>query len=302
MIDLLFPYSYVAIAFGALVGIGLTTAAIGSMSLLVVSCLIYLGMIHITPLINLFTNILNTFVPKEIESIKKNIKESFKVRFTELIPEGHYIYSWHPHGVVSMSHHFHIITNYTEWPKTLGTIRCVVLAALLWLPFSQEIFDNISAIPSEYNVMKQTLHNKESISVALGGMREMLGDSYLVKKRRGIFKMALETGTPIVPVLSFGENRLFSIYEIDPAIQKWVEQYDICICIPTLKSISKWLGMLKSPLKDPIESVVGSPIPVEQIVNPTEKDINQLRERYIEALRALFIKENPNKNEVFSVV
>ena len=60
--------------------------------------------------------------------------------------------------------------------------------------------------------------------------------------------------------------------------------------------------MLKAPLKDPIESVIGSPIPVEQIVNPTEEDINQLRQRYTEALRTLFIKENPNKDEVFSII
>jgi len=176
------------------------------------------------------------------------------------------------------------------------------LAVLEWFPFGKEMLDYISAIPNTYHRMKSTLENGESISLSLGGMREMLGSSYIVKRRRGIFKMALETGTPIVPVLSFGENTLFSLVPVYPVIEKWFEQYDLCVCIPTLQSIRKWLGILQDPLKNPITSVAGKPILVPLTKEPTEADISELRERYIAALKDLFSKENPNPNEQFSVI
>lgn len=31
--------------------------------------------------------------------------------------------------------------------------------------------------------------------------------------RTGVFKLALETGTPIVPVLTYGENELFPVIQ-----------------------------------------------------------------------------------------
>lgn len=303
MFSILFPYSYVAIGFGLLIGIGLTAVTLGCMSALFGLVLIYSGILRISPVLDFLTGLLQRLFPDQVTNIHKNIKESFKVRFTQSLSEDtKYIYAWHPHGVISMSHFFHILTRFTTWPSTLHPIKCACLATLLWAPFGKELLDYVSAVPSEYHAMKGVLENGESISVAVGGMREMLGNDYIVKRRRGIFKMALETGTPIVPVLSFGENTLFSIVTINPSIQKWLESYDICVWIPTFHSIVKWLGILQNPLKDPITSVVGSPIPVTKTLNPTNADISELRERYIAALKDLFLKENPNPNEEFSVI
>jgi len=304
MLSALFPYSYVAIVFGLLIGIGLTAVTLGCMSAALGIILIYSGILRISPILEFLTGLSNRLFPEQVKKIHDNINKSFKVRFTDstLIPDKHYIYAWHPHGMISMSHYFHILTGFTSWPLRLKPIKCVTLAALVWFPFGKELLEYISAIPSDYHAMKDVLENGESISVAVGGMREMLGNDYIVKRRRGIFKMALETGTPIVPVLSFGENTLFQMVTIDPSIQKSLEPYDICIWIPTVHSIVKWLGILQNPLKDPITSVVGPPIPVNQIVSPTEHDISELRERYIVALKDLFVKENPNPNEEFSVI
>lgn len=303
MFSILFPYSYVAIGIGLLIGIGITAVTLGCMSAVFGLVLIYAGIVRITPIIDFLTGLLHRLFPEQVKAIQKNIYESFKIRFTEPIPEDtNYIYAWHPHGVISMSHFFHILTPFTGWPNTLKPIQCTTLAALLWLPFAKEVFEYIHAIPSEYYAMKGVLEKRESISLALGGMREMLGNSYIVKRRRGIFKMALETGTPIVPVLSFGENTLFSLVQVSPQIQKFLEPYDVCICIPTLHSLRKWLGILQNPLKDPITSVAGKPIPVQMIKEPTESDIAELRERYIAALKDLFLRENPNPNETFSII
>jgi len=302
MFHILFPYSYVAVLFGALLGIGFATVAIGFVSAGIIAFLIYVEVIRITPLLDFFGRIALYILPKQLASLRHRLGESFKIRFTSELGDGRYIYTWHPHGLFSTSHFLHTTTNYTNWPTTLRTVNPAGLSAIQWVPFGKEILSYLSAIPSDYHTMKQALEKGNSISVAAGGMREMLGEHYIIKRRRGIFKMAIETGTPIVPILSFGEEKLFTIVEIDPRIQKWLEKFDICICIPTLRSVSKWFGMLHYPLKDPIISVAGKPIPVEQKDNPTEDDIAALRNTYIEALRELFTKENPNKSQTFSVI
>ena len=300
--DILFPYSYVSVNILSLLGCLVVLNTVGFIISIVLLVLIYSGVIRITPILKFFSWLVSTTMPARSAKIHTNIKESFKSRFTVPIPEGKYIYAWHPHGVISMSQFFHIGTSFTDWPSHLRPISGAIFSALQWLPFGHELMEYSTAIPGDYPTMKDALVEGKSISISVGGMREMLGDSYIVTKRRGIFKMALETGTPIVPVLSFGENTLFTLVEIYKPIQDWLVRYDSCLCFPTFNSFRMWINLLYEPLTKPITSVVGTPIPVEQILEPTEDDIAALRATYIEALKDLFMKENPNKDEVFSIV
>ena len=214
-----------------------------------------------------------------------NIRESFKIR--GVIPSERSIYMWHPHGVFSTSSFFHTATCLTDWSAG-GKIAA--LSSLRWLPFSEEIFEEMNVIPNTYGDMKTALA-ENSLSVSPGGMREMLyKDTAILARRRGIFKMALETGTQLVPIVSVNEDRLCEIIDI-PYIQEFLEPYDICICIPTLKSIGKFLWLVTHPLKDPIISVVGKPLLVKRVEIPTEAQISELRERYVLALKALYKAE-----------
>jgi hypothetical protein len=58
-----------------------------------------------------------------------------------------------------------------------------------------------------------------------------------------------------------------------------------------LKSLWKSIGLLQSPLKDPILTVIGEPIPVEQVIEPSEIQIAELRSKYIGSLKQLYKKE-----------
>lgn len=303
MFEIIYPFSYAGVLVGFCIGIGITSVILGFISTSLMIVLIYIGIIRITPLLDIFTSLLKLLMPRTISKSRENIQKSFKVRFTDPdkdLSDNNYIYAWHPHGVFSTSHFFHIATKLTEWP--LRNIKGVSLSALYWLPFGKDIFEYLTIVPSDYYPMKEELEKGNSISVAVGGMREMLGDDFIIKRRRGIFKMALETGTSIVPIISFGEQKLFSIVQIPHMIQDFLEPYDVCICIPTLQSVRKWLGLLYSPLKDPIISVVGTPVLVEKISEPTEDDISNLREKYIAALKDLFEKESMDTSDKFSVI
>jgi len=292
MFDIIYPYSYVALCIGILIGVGITVSCMGLFSAFILIICIYLGVIRITPLFNYFNTFLNKYLPEDLSRIEHNIKESFKMSGNTELKEGRYIFMWHPHGVFSTSLFFHTSTGLTNAPNIIRNTRPVVFNALKWLPFLDEIFKDHQIIYSDYHSMKEALLNNSSISLSPGGMREMLfEDSALLSRRRGIFKMALETGTPLVPVISVGENNLSKIYSLPKWLQDMLEPYDACICIPTYKTIVKYLKMLHSPLKDPINCVIGEPILVEKVEAPTEEDISQLRYRYIESVKKMYKKE-----------
>jgi len=139
--------------------------------------------------------------------------------------------------------------------------------------------------------MKAALKD-HSISLCPGGMREMLyEDTAILERRRGIFKLALETGTPLVPVISKGESDLTKIVELDDWLQDFLKPYDACIPIPTWKSFTKIMGLTQNPLKDPVFTVIGEPIEVQKIEEPSEQDILELKKKYIDSLKKMYKKE-----------
>jgi len=295
MLDILFPFSYFGICLGFLIGIGITAVCFGFLSVGIILLFVSLGMIRIMPLIHLCKKIVNGLFPDMLALFKENVRRSFKIRSSEL-EDKKYIFMWHPHGVFASSLYFHI-SGLTEWPSEVK-MKGTAFNGLLWLPFMGEIFEELGAVPTEYHAMKKALETS-SLSLAPGGMREMLyPGSAIILRRRGIFKMALETGTPLVPIISVGEDRLCQIVEIPALIQDWFEPYDACICIPTLKSVMKLVYLFVRPLKDPVISVMGEPIHVDKKEEPSEKDIAELRSRYIDALKKLYKKETGQTLEI----
>ena len=110
--------------------------------------------------------------------------------------------------------------------------------------------------------------------------------------------MALETGASLVPIISVGEDELCQIVEIPSWIQDFFEKYDACICIPTLKSVVKLISIFVRPLKDPVVSLMGAPIVVPKKEMPSEKDIADLRSRYIKELKEFYKKETGKTLEI----
>ena len=297
MLDILFPFSYFGIGLGFLIGIGITAVCFGFLSVGVILFCIFMGMIRIMPLVNLCKRIINALLPDKLNTFKENIKETFKIRRNpEVSSEGKYIYMWHPHGVFTTSQFFHIGTKLTDWPSELK-VKGTAFNGLLMMPFMSEFFEELGAVPTEFHAMKKTLETT-SLSLAPGGMREMLyPGSAILSKRKGIFRIALETGASLVPVISVGEDALCQIVELPSWIQDLFEQYDACICIPTLKSVVKLLTIFHRPIS-PVISVMGAPIVVTKKEEVSEKDIKELRYRYIKELKALYIKETGSELEI----
>ena len=250
---------------------------------------IYIGVIRIGPLYNYINRIIHNCFPTILSKIKTNLHTSFQMSGHMAFNKTPYIFMWHPHGVFPTPLFFHTCTTATNAPIAIQQAKASVFTGLRWCPFINEMID---VIYSDYDSMKQALTNNSSISLYPGGMREMLyEDTVILSHRKGIFKMALETGTPLVPIVSIGEKDIFKLYSFPQWIQDLLEPYDFCIGIPTLKTVITYIDMLWDPLEKPIQSIIGEPILVEKVETPTEEQIFNLRTTYIDTLKRMYKKE-----------
>lgn len=300
------PFSYWILALIFFLGIGLTTIVFGIITSVILIICIYCEIIHVTPIIDAIEKCVLFFNPVYVQSVKSHLRESLLVEYEDgSPPEGPHLFLFHPHGVISVTNIFHVGTSTTDW--LTRPIKGVVTKWLYWLPFAKEILQRLNAVSADYNEMKSVLEKNESLSLTLGGVKEIFYSEpntmkLSIKNKMGAFRLALETGTPLVPVLSYGENELFEISK-NPLLmylQRILIQHGACLPIPTIKSCQAWFKIPWAPLETPIRTVVGSPIKVAKVLNPTSEQIVALRETYFVALKGLYKRTKPEtyKNDL----
>ena len=297
MIDSMFPLSIFMLLAGFLAGSIGAFLVFGAKTIILMTILMWLGMFRILPLVQAIERIIHDLFPAEVEQLENNIRESFRVEGT--VDKEPAIYLFHPHGLFSMSHTLHIMTSLTNWP--VREIKGAGLDFLFILPICNEITKEIDCVPAKYKEMKTVLTHNKSLSVVAGGIEEIFeakpGRMRLaISRRRGIFKMALETGTALVPVLTYGENELYQ-----PVDWGWLDSLNrrliplgFCFPIPTLDSCRRWMRLTDKPFKTPLRTVIGPRLAVEKVAGPVrEAAVVALRERYFTAVRELYAKTRP---------
>ena len=198
-----------------------------------------------------------------------------------------YIKCLMPHGIVPF-------TIWCLWGDNVNAFNYVdntfVTATQLYeFPFISHYAKACHSIPSNYSDMENALKQKKSLIVYKGGLREMFSCSHkkdviMIKKRKGIFYMALKNGVSLLPIYTFGITSLY-------------ERSGITITLPFFfkndtDSLSWYYGKYNTPfpLKKKLLTVVGSPIYVSKKNIITDKDINDLRNRYIIVIQNLYDK------------
>lgn len=173
-----------------------------------------------------------------------------------------------------------------------------MLGLLTGLCFKMPLMRHVYTWVNAHSVDKKDMLSllKKGISPVLcpGGVQEVtfLGDEtqcvLYLKKRTGLFKIALQHGTPVIPVFSFGLQNSFSFW-IPKA--KWIQKLGRkCGALPMM--FFGVFGLPMGPAK-PCQyvNVIGKPLPLpstEKIANPTNEQIKQYQEMYIEEITRLF--------------
>jgi hypothetical protein len=161
-----------------------------------------------------------------------------------LDPSGQYIYSCHPHGLIAAAPYIHYGLR-----QNIATVTTPIIADFPLL--MKYLSPKIGIISSNKSTIKEHLGAGKSLAVVLGGAREAIStrprEMRLCADRIGIFKMAIEMQIPIVPVLTYGENEMFSVnYKFGGLFgrfQQWIYTKAHGIwAFPNIREIIRWLN------------------------------------------------------------
>uniref|UniRef100_A0A914YIU5 Acyltransferase n=1 Tax=Panagrolaimus superbus TaxID=310955 RepID=A0A914YIU5_9BILA len=228
---------------------------------------------------------------------------------TDLLPEQNYIIGSHPHGILGISSFANFATEGTGWSQIFPGVKpsLVTLPTQFQFPIRREMVLMTGTISSSSQSIEHVLTQAEkgrAVCVILGGAEEALDshpDNFDLKlsSRKGFVKLALKTGSDLVPVYNFGETSTFRQMKNSRGtkLREFQSKFkEIAGFSPPLfmgRGIFNYsFGLL--PYRTPINTVVGKPIPVKRNQNPTQEDIDRLHAEYCAQLTILF-DENKTK-------
>ena len=199
----------------------------------------------------------------------------------------------HPHGILGYA----VLSNFGISGGIIlvnSPIHVLTLDTHFCIPLWRDFCLAMGVASVGRNSIKNLLNAGKDIAVVLGGARESLdatpGNMILsIKKRKGFFRIALQEGAAIVPVVSFGETELFkqihhpTLRRVQESLLSWLS-----FALPVF-----WgrFGIFPAPI--PLTSVVGAPLIIEKTVSyPSREDIEKLQELYVERIVDLHKRYN----------
>ncbi|KAK5644897.1 hypothetical protein RI129_006197 [Pyrocoelia pectoralis] len=215
----------------------------------------------------------------------------------ELDPAQNYLFCCYPHAVISYGAIVLFTTNIQNGFRKLfpkHAYRMVTLGMLFNIPFVREVFLETGACSASERSLNHLLGNSGGgtiVGLVVGGAEEALyakpGEYRIIlNNRRGFIRVALKNGTPIVPVFSFGANETFAQIH-----NRYILAFQRCVktitgAFPVFMNghgyFQDSFGLV--PLQKPIHTVIGKPIEVQKVLNPTKEEINNLHQKFKEEL------------------
>ncbi|CAE8738703.1 unnamed protein product, partial [Polarella glacialis] len=199
----------------------------------------------------------------------------------------------HPHGVLSMGH-FLVFSGFdAAFDKAApATCRCALSAGILFrIPLLRELALAWGGVDAHRDIAKRCLSSGLSLSVVPGGEREQLmaqrgsTEHLVLKNRQGFVRLALQHGVPLVPVYVFGEAQLFRQSQFLFGFRAWIQRnLGVALVMPYGPG-----GVPCLPFgSTPVRVVVGSPLKVPRLPQPSPAEIEEHHSRYIRELTDLF--------------
>ncbi|KFQ62050.1 2-acylglycerol O-acyltransferase 2 [Pelecanus crispus] len=233
------------------------------------------------------------------------------VKTAELDPHQNYLMGFHPHGVLAAGAFLNFCTEASGFSTLFPGITPHLMMLSLWfrIPFLRDYLMSGGLVSSDKESASYVLQKPEGgnvLAIIVGGAQEALDarpGSYtlLLKNRKGFVRLAIEHGTPLVPIFSFGENDLFE--QVRTPKGSWLRQLQqrlqkvMGISLPLFhaRGIFQYsFGLI--PYRRPICTVVGKPIPVQRKHRPSEEEVDQVHQKYLNELCKLFEEQKAKYN------
>ncbi|KAL0994381.1 hypothetical protein UPYG_G00121480 [Umbra pygmaea] len=220
------------------------------------------------------------------------------VKTAELDPKHNYILGFHPHGVLVAGAFTNFCTYASGFRTLYPGLTSYLLMLPLWfrVPFFRDYIMMADKESARYVLRKKGGGN--AVVIAVGGAPEALDARpgafiVLLANKKGFVKLAMEHGAHLVPVFSFGENELFDQVENPRGTWlRWTQeklQRIMGISLPLFHARGVFqysFGIM--PYRKPINTVVGRPIRVEKNEKPTQEELDDLHQFYMDELNQLF--------------
>nr|XP_056714460.1 diacylglycerol O-acyltransferase 2 [Euleptes europaea] len=217
-----------------------------------------------------------------------------------------YILGYHPHGIFAVGAFCNFATEATGVSLKFPGIRLhlATLVGNFKMPILRDYIMSGGLCPVNRDSIDYILSKKgtgNAIVIVVGGAAESLNcvpgkNSVTLKNRKGFVKQAIRNGADLVPVYSFGENENLKQVVFEEGswglwVQKKIKKYmGFAPCLfhgRGLFSSNTW-GLL--PYAKPINTVVGEPITIPKIDNPSQKEVDFYHSLYVTSLQKLFDK------------
>ncbi|CAL4078707.1 unnamed protein product [Meganyctiphanes norvegica] len=228
------------------------------------------------------------------------------IKTADLDPRKNYIMGYHPHGVLAAGAVGNFATEGTNFSKKYPGITPYALTLPLnfHMPFTREILmasgmASCSKESMDY-LLGQAPGSGHAVLLVPGGAKESTnakpGTAILyLKKRIGFIKIALRHGASLVPIYSFGENEIYNSVDNPEGslLRKFQDKLEQLVGLSPVifqgRGIFQYsFGLM--PFRKPMYTVVGAPIDVQQVTEPTTEQIMNLHSKYVDALTELYNK------------
>ncbi|KAM9576873.1 LOW QUALITY PROTEIN: acyl-CoA wax alcohol acyltransferase 2 [Trichechus inunguis] len=211
-----------------------------------------------------------------------------KLRMThDISPNHEYILVCYPHGIKSHSYFAHFATEITGFSKIFPglTLYMLTLGAFFWLPFLRDYTISTGACSVSHSSMDFLLTHRgtsKMFIVVPGGLVECRysqpGSTILVlKNQSGFVCMALRHGQPGMDLY---DQLIFTPEGFVNCFHSMAHIYPCAFYGHGYTKNSR--GLL--PCAQPVTTIVGKPLPLPKIENPSQKTMVKYHALYIDAI------------------
>lgn len=225
----------------------------------------------------------------------------------DLDPTKTYILGNHPHAIlpfgsmVALGAQSRPNDSFVGFDKLFPGFQYRALAAsfCFYIPGYRELCLYGGVCDAARYSARHILNHGKSVMLVPGGATEALycssnEDVVYLKKRFGFIKLALEHGADLVPIFSFNECNCWSVLDTDVKEGDGFVRRTFSRIANAMKhrfqritGLSLPIVLNVLPMKSNITVVVGKPIPVRRVRQPSKKQVAKLLDQYVESLKEL---------------
>lgn len=189
------------------------------------------------------------------------------------------------HGILPVDAlllHYAIHESLGRWPRGLTDRR------IFRIPFLRQAFMDLGIVVAHPATGRALLEQEEIVTIMPGGSREAFKPSreryqLMWRRRKGFVRLAIQTGSPIVPAVCIGNDELYHVFLDGYMLSERIYGKEALLPI----SLPIGLGPLPLPVK--LIHYVGKPIRFRYRPEDAEdpKKVDRLHGRVVRAMKGL---------------